>query len=111
MRIIKVGMHWFPEGGGGADRYFHGLVSELVRHDSSVRAVVFGEGRAENTGGQVRFLGSREQSLPQRFKRLRKGIKVELSRGPSEPVLIASHFALYGFPLLDVLWQIRSTLD
>ena len=39
MRIIEVGMHWFPEGGGGADRYFHGLVSELVRDDSSARAL------------------------------------------------------------------------
>ena len=28
-----------------------------------------------------------------------------MSQGPAEPVLIASHFALYGFPLLDVLWR------
>jgi glycogen synthase len=49
-------------------------------------------------------LGSREQSLPQRFRMLRKGVKEEISRG-SGPVLIASHFALYGFPLLDVLWR------
>jgi glycogen(starch) synthase len=105
MRIIEVGMHWFPEGGGGADRYFHGLVSELILHDSSARALVFGEGRGGDTGGQVRFLGSRKQSLPQRFKMLRKGVKEEVSRGPAEPILIASHFALYGFPLLDMLWR------
>jgi hypothetical protein len=28
-----------------------------------------------------------------------------MSEGPAEPALIASHFALYGFPLLDVLWR------
>ena len=98
-------MHWFPEGGGGADRYFHGLVLELVKDDPSARALVFGEGKAEDSSGQVRFLGSRKQSLRQRFKMLRKGVKEEISRGPAEPVLIATHFALYGFPLLDVLWR------
>ena len=105
MRIIEVGMHWFPEGGGGADRYFHGLVLELIKNDPSARALVFGEGGAGSAGGQVRFLGSRKQSLPQRFKMLRKGIREEMSQGPAEPVLIASHFALYGFPVLDVLWR------
>ena len=105
MRIIEVGMHWFPEGGGGADRYFHGLVLELVKDYSSARALVFGEGKTDEAGGQVRFLGSRKQSLPQRFKMLRKGVKDEVSRGPAEPSLIATHFALYGFPLLDVLWR------
>jgi hypothetical protein len=41
MRILEVGMHWFPDGGGGAVRYF---VLELVREDplagnlSSVKA-------------------------------------------------------------------------
>ena len=104
MRIFEVGMHWFPEGGGGADRYFYGLVSELVRHDPSTRAFVFGEGKSQESGSQVLFLGSRKQSLPQRFRRLRKGVKEEMSRG-SGGILIASHFALYGFPLLDVLWR------
>jgi glycogen(starch) synthase len=106
MRIIEVGMHWFPEGGGGADRYFHGLVLELVKDYSSARALVFGEGGIGDLGGgQVRFLGSRKQSLPQRFKMLRKGVKEEVSREPAEPSLIATHFALYGFPLLDLLWR------
>jgi glycosyltransferase involved in cell wall biosynthesis len=104
MRIIEVGMHWFPVGGGGADRYFHGLVMELIKHDTSVRACVFGEGQTAEAGRQVRFLGSRKQSLPQRFRELRKEVVREISRGP-RPVLIASHFALYGFPLLDVLWR------
>jgi glycosyltransferase involved in cell wall biosynthesis len=49
-------------------------------------------------------LGSRKQSLPRRFRELRKGVMDEISQG-SRPVLIASHFALYGFPLLDVLWR------
>ena len=97
-------MHWFPEGGGGADRYFHGLVLELVKHDTSVRAYVFGDGQTGQAGSQIRFLGSRKQSLPRRFRELRKEVAGEISRG-SRPVLIASHFALYGFPLLDVLWR------
>ncbi len=105
MRIIEIGMHWFPEGGGGADRYFYGLVTQLVRQDSSMRALVFGRGETENTGGQIRFLGSRKQSLLQRFKMLRRETKHEISGGRAEPALVASHFALYGFPLLDLLWR------
>jgi glycogen synthase len=105
MRIIEVGMHWFPEGGGGADRYFHGLVLELLKDSSSARALVFGEGKTGDAGGQVRFLGSRKQSLPRRLRMLRKSVKEEVSRVPMEPALIATHFALYGFPLLDLLWR------
>jgi glycosyltransferase involved in cell wall biosynthesis len=104
IRIFEVGMHWFPEGGGGADRYFHGLVLELVRKDPLARAFVFGEGPAREAG-QVQFLGSRKQSLGQRFKMLRRGIKREMSQGPAGHLLFASHFALYGFPLLDLLWR------
>ena len=97
-------MHWFPEGGGGADRYFYGLVSELAHHDCDLKAFVFGEGKSEASRSHVRFLGSREQSLPQRFLKLRKGIKEEMARG-SGPALIASHFSLYVFPLLDLFWR------
>jgi glycosyltransferase involved in cell wall biosynthesis len=104
MRIFEIGMHWFPEGGGGADRYFHGLVLELMRENAPVRAFVFGEDCSEELDG-VQFLGARKQSLPRRFRILRTAIKKELSRGPAGPVLIASHFALYGFPVFDLLWR------
>jgi glycogen synthase len=104
MRILEIGMHWFPEGGGGADRYFYGLVSELVHYDCALKAFVFGEGKSGASGSHVRFLGSRQQSLPQRFLKLRKGVKEELSGGAG-PALIASHFSLYVFPLLDFLYR------
>ena len=47
MRVFEIGMHWFPEGGGGADRYFYGLVSELAHHDCALKAFVFGEGKSD----------------------------------------------------------------
>ncbi len=103
MHILEIGMHWFPEGGGGADRYFYGLVSELAHQDCAVKAFVFGEGKSA-AGSHVRFLGSRDQSLRHRFLKLRTGVKEELARG-TRPALIASHFSLYVFPLLDFLWR------
>jgi glycogen synthase len=103
MRVFEIGMHWFPEGGGGADRYFYGLVSELTHHDCALKAFVFGEGKSD-PGSHVRFLGKRNQSLRERLLKLRKGVKEELARGP-RPALIASHFSLYVFPLLDLLWR------
>jgi glycogen synthase len=103
MRVFEIGMHWFPEGGGGADRYFYGLVSELTHHDCALKAFVFGEGKSD-PGSHVRFLGKRNQSLRERLLKLRKGVKEELAR-ESRPVLIASHFSLYVFPLLDFFWR------
>jgi glycogen(starch) synthase len=103
MRVFEIGMHWFPEGGGGADRYFYGLVSELTHHDCALKAFVFGEGKSDH-GSHVRFLGKRNQSLRERLLKLRKGVKEELAR-ESRPALIASHFSLYVFPLLDFFWR------
>ena len=103
MRVFEIGMHWFPEGGGGADRYFYGLVSELTHHDCALKAFVFGEGKSD-PGSHVRFLGKRNQSLRERLLKLRKGVKEELAR-ESRPALIASHFSLYVFPLLDFFWR------
>ena len=91
MRVFEIGMHWFPEGGGGADRYFYGLVSELTHHDCALKAFVFGEGKSD-PGSHVRFLGKRNQSLRERLLKLRKGVKEELAR-ESRPALIASHFS------------------
>lgn len=103
MRVFEIGMHWFPEGGGGADRYFYGLVSELTHHDCALKAFVFGEGKSD-PGSHLRFLGKRNQSLRERLLKLRKGVKEELAR-ESRPALIASHFSLYVFPLLDFFWR------
>ncbi|MET0223559.1 MAG: glycosyltransferase family 4 protein [Terrimicrobium sp.] len=103
MRVFEIGMHWFPEGGGGADRYFYGLVSELTHHDCALKAFVFGEGKSD-PGSHVRFLGKRNQSLRERLLKLRKAVKEELAR-ESRPALIASHFSLYVFPLLDFFWR------
>jgi glycogen synthase len=75
-----------------------------VHYDCALKAFVFGEGKSGASGSHVRFLGSREQSLPQRFLKLRKWVKEELSGGAG-PALIASHFSLYVFPLLDFLWR------
>ena len=71
MRILEVGMHWFPDGGGGADRYFHGLVLELVGTILR-RGRLFSVRGGRGSGGQVRFLGSRKQSLPQRLQDVAK---------------------------------------
>ena len=96
-------MHWFPEGGGGADRYFHGLVTELIRADPEARGFVFGTGQPEDRR-QVRFLGDRKQSMPQRLRKLRAAVNGELKRRNGR-ALIGTHFALYGLPLLDTLWR------
>ena len=103
MHILEVGMHWFPEGGGGADRYFYGLVSELAHHDSAMKAFVFGEGKSDvriacalpGKPGPI-FTAAFSQTAQRR----EGGVGTR-----NRPALIASHFSLYVFPLLDLLWR------
>ncbi len=99
-------MHWFPEGGGGgSDRYFHGLVTAMQRMGAPVHVLAFSEaaaGAPEEPG--LERLGSRTLAGLERLKRVRKAACRYLNL-PNEPKLIATHFALYAFPLLDLFWK------
>ena len=104
--LLEVGMHWFPEGGGGgSDRYFHGLVTQMQRLDLSFRAVAFSE-VAEGGVEVVNLerLGSRTLGGVERLKRIRAAARRFISKQPGTTV-IATHFALYAFPLLDLFWK------
>lgn len=79
---------------------------ELVRHLPSsgvaVRGLVTGSSRvARDSGGVVRAFAEPGASLPARGLALRREVRRIISG--RRPDLVAAHFALYTFPVLDML--------
>jgi glycosyltransferase involved in cell wall biosynthesis len=92
LRLLEIGMHFDPAG-GGADRYFSGLLGGLQDIGANVTAAAFG-----TPGPEVRratSLGPANAGLLQRLRAMS-----QLNGTLSEPgSVVASHFALYALPL------------
>ena len=99
IEILQLGLHWFPERGGGADRMYADLVRALPRCDVKCRGLVAGTGRViVESGGAIRAFAPIEVPVRQRWRAMRGAVQEELNRFP--PDLVASHFAFYTFPAL-----------
>jgi glycogen(starch) synthase len=102
VRAFQIGLEWFPERGGGLDRYFHDLVTLGHGAAMDMAGIVTGDGGAEReTGGRIVSFASPTAPLPQRLILARRST----ARGIAahRPDLIASHFALHAFPALDLI--------
>ena len=93
MKILELGMHFDPAG-GGADRYFAGLLGGLRAINADYTAAAFGEAPP---GG--RSLGPTGMGLLSRSKALRSFAATAFRQHQ----VVASHFALYAFPVLGSL--------
>lgn len=94
MKILELGMHFDPAG-GGADRYFAGLLDGLTGLTglASLRAPCTAAAFGEAAGDSRISLGPVSSPLPQRLRALR--------RLPLDGYdLLAPHFALHAWPLL-----------
>ncbi len=101
MKILELGMHFDPAG-GGADRYFAGLLQGLAQNNAQFTAAAFGE-----TGGDAAHLslGVGPLGLLKRYGAVRG-----LTGGVLDSHdLLATHFALYAYPLLGALKKNRKT--
>lgn len=99
LRTFQVGMGWLPERAGGLNRVFFNLVNSLPEVGVHVDGLVDGHGRAEQeTQGAIQSVGSDEEALPLRWRRLSAlGRKRLQTQGYD---LFASHFAPYAWPLV-----------
>ena len=101
MKTLQVGLEWFPEQGGGLDRYFYDCVQQLPAAGIKVTGLVAGSELAErDTQGRVKAFAPAESSLIARLTAVRKEFK-QISLCNYD--LAVSHFALYTFPLLNLL--------
>jgi glycosyltransferase involved in cell wall biosynthesis len=96
-------MGWFPEqAGNGLDRMYHGLIQHLPAAGVDVTGLVAGSSSvASASNGVVRSFAPDTARLVRRLHHLRKAFRNVTASGP--PDLVASHFAPYTAPVLDLL--------
>lgn len=102
MNILQLGMGWFPEQAGGLNRFYYDLVWQLNRENIDVNGLVVGSDNVKlDSHGQVTGFSSKDKSLIARWSDVRRSAASTLSQTDID--LVASHFALYTFPVLDKL--------
>ncbi len=106
LRVFQIGMSWFPEqAGNGLDRVFHALAQNLPAAGVNVSGIVVGSARvARDTHGSVRAFAEESDPLLRRLTGARRAVRHELKS--NRPDLVASHFALYTVPAVDLLSDI-----
>ena len=106
MTTLQLGLHWFPERGGGADRMYADLIAALPEHSVRCRGLIAGSERAKlDTGGRIRAFAPAEASVAARWLGMRAAVRQEIS--VHRPDLVASHFAFYASPVLRVIQRER----
>jgi glycosyltransferase involved in cell wall biosynthesis len=99
--LLCVGMGWFPVTPGGLNRYLYEFAQTLAQGQDQVK--VLGVGTPDESFGQtseVLNLASPSQSMPARLWQTRQSFA---QQDLSQVDAINLHFALYSFPLMDLL--------
>ena len=101
MRTLFIGMGWFPEESGGVNRYYYGSSHYLSEVEVDIRGLITGSEQVAATTPQfIQVFAPTESSLLNRWRGIRESVKqLKLV----EYDLVVAHFALYAFPLLDLL--------
>lgn len=99
---MQIGIGFFPEHAGGTNRLFYELLRYLPQSGVEVSGVVPGSPRVDHdSGGRVRAFAPPTAPLLVRWRALRRVLRRTLAE--RQPDLVASHFALYTFPVLDLI--------
>ena len=99
--ILCVGIGWFPKTPGGLDRYVYELTHQLAASQDRVELCGVGLPETEpNSGVKLTNLAEPDLRLWERLWLIRSNF---LQRKSAKPDAINLHFALYSFPLLQVL--------
>lgn len=103
--VLEIGKGWLPEQpGNGLDRVYHSLLQTLPQAGLRVSGLVAGSEEVSSTsGGTVQGFAPETASLLQRFRGVRRTTRDTLAEGID---LVASHFALYTLPILDLLREV-----
>lgn len=102
MKILHVGMGWFPEEAGGLARYMSQAVVAQTESGHPARALVTGSDRVhELSGGLAKPFSPPIAPVLKRFTSLRDTYSSTVSE--FAPDVTAVHFSLYGRPLLGRL--------
>ena len=102
INTVQIGMGWFPEQAGGLNRFFYDCVRHLPIAGVDIQGLVAGPDEVHSeSNGQVRSFAPRNTSLVKRWYGVREQLQTMLKK--QDVPLVASHFALYTLPVLDLL--------
>jgi len=99
--ILTLGTGWFPENPGGLERYIYELTHKLAASQDQVELCGVGlPVDAENTQIKLTNLADPDSKISSRLWSIRNNFK---KTRLGKPDAINLHFALYSFPILDIL--------
>ncbi|MBD2450643.1 glycosyltransferase family 4 protein [Nostoc sp. FACHB-152] len=99
--ILTLGIGWFPKTPGGLERYIYELTYELAARQDKIELCGVGLPEAElDSSIKLTNLASPESPIWQRLWSIRNNFqKTRIEK----PDAINLHFALYSFPIMDIL--------
>lgn len=99
---LQLGLHWFPERAGGLDRVYYDLLRALPAAGVRCKGLVSGTERvATESAGMVRAFAKPTENVVKRWSAVRKAVRDELAGSQFD--LVVSHFALYTFPVRNLI--------
>jgi len=102
MKVLTLGLEWFPEQGGGLDRVYYDCIQYLPKTGMDLKGLVVGSKDVNaDSGGIVQAFASPEASSITRYRALRRAVRDSLKQQSYD--LVAAHFALYTWPVLGQL--------
>ena len=102
MKTLQIGLEWFPEQGGGLDRYYYDCTRYLPQLGVDVKGLVAGSSAInKDTNGKIKSFALPNSSILKRCLGVRNSFQELTSQEDYD--LIVSHFAFYTFPLLNML--------
>lgn len=102
MKTLQIGMGWFPEQPGGLNRFYYGCLQHLPKIDVTVNGFIAGANQIPSeSNGKILNFAQRESSLVQRWWNMRQAFQKFSSHADYD--VVASHFALYTLPVLDLM--------
>jgi glycosyltransferase involved in cell wall biosynthesis len=100
LRVLQLGMGWFPERAGGCNRMYHGLMQHLGSAGVYAEGLVAGTPARIHSASRVSAFAPHDAPLPLRLLRARRMLS---ARDLTQYQLACCHFALYTLPLLHAL--------
>jgi glycosyltransferase involved in cell wall biosynthesis len=102
IRSLQIGNVWFEERQGGLARVYYELFRHLPQAGVEFQGLVIGSrGLTKKHGSKLHEFAAANEALPMRMMKARQLFSRVVESSPVD--LVASHFALYSFPMLDRL--------
>lgn len=102
LRVLELGGGWFTEKAGGLERVFSGLLEHLPSVGVDAHGLVVGsEAVGHASRGRAQGFARADAPLPVRWFGARNAVREHFRHTPTD--LVSAHFALYAFPVLDLV--------